>query len=155
MLAFFPSRLTAVNIKSHTLNYLAKLFAVAALSSFPNKFCHHFSKQKVTPVMPNSRTNNSSNSKTSVFEGKTAAVFEHKGYKVENKLGQGAFGVVYKATNREGQLAAVKVIDLTKMSDRSREKYLPREIKTLIDCRHENLIQVYDIFRADKKMVSK
>lgn len=104
--------------------------------------------------MPNSRSNNSSNSKTSVFDAKVSAVFEHKGYKVENKLGQGAFGVVYKAINRDGQLAAVKVIDLTKMSERSREKYLPREINTLIDCRHENLIQVYDIFRADKKMVS-
>ncbi len=104
--------------------------------------------------MVNSRTNNSSNSKTSTFEGKITAVFAHKGYKVENKLGQGAFGVVYKAVNRDGQFAAVKVIDLMKMSERSREKYLPREISTLIDCRHENLIQVYDIFRADNKMVS-
>ena len=51
-----------------------------------------------------------------------------------------------------GQLSAVKVIDLTKMSKGSKEKFLPREIQTLMDCRHENLIAVYDIFRAAQKM---
>lgn len=87
------------------------------------------------------------------FCPKTQAVIRHKGYKVENKLGQGAYGVVFKATNvRTGQLSAVKVIELTSMSERSRAKFLPREIQTLINCRHENLIQVYDIFRAASKM---
>lgn len=89
---------------------------------------------------------------SSNFDSKTTAVIGHKGYRVENKLGQGAFGVVFKAVNKEGQLSAVKVIDLEKMSDRSKAKFLPREIQTLIDCRHENLIAVYDIFRANNKM---
>ncbi|KAH9409011.1 protein serine threonine kinase [Tyrophagus putrescentiae] len=103
------------------------------------------------------RSRSKSSSKSSVksaFDGKTVAVIAHKGYKVLNKLGQGAFGVVYKAVNRDGQLSAVKVIDLTKMTNNGREKYLPREITTLIDCRHENLIQVYDIFRAENKMIT-
>src|SRR5699024_8612530 len=57
-----------------------------------------------------------------------------------------------KAVNKAGQLSAVKVIDLGKMSERSKAKFLPRELQTLIECRHENLIQVFDIFRANNKM---
>lgn len=59
------------------------------------------------------RTRSKSSSKSSVksaFDGKTVAVISHKGYKVQNKLGQGAFGIVYKAVNKDGQLSAVKVI---------------------------------------------
>ncbi|XP_017490681.1 PREDICTED: testis-specific serine/threonine-protein kinase 1-like [Rhagoletis zephyria] len=95
--------------------------------------------------MPKSPSNNA-------FDGKTLAVIAHKGYKIENKLGAGAFGTVYKAVNRQGQYSAVKVIDLNKMDSSTREKYLPREISTLIDCRHENLIRVYDIFRCNFKL---
>lgn len=54
--------------------------------------------------------------------------------------------------NRAKQLSAVKVIDLQKMSEGSKVKFLPREIQTLIECRHENLIAVYDIFRAAQKL---
>ncbi len=97
--------------------------------------------------MPKSRS-----SSRGSFDGKTLAVISYKGYKVEKKLGEGAFGIVYKATNRQGQLFAVKVIDLNKMDTSTREKYLPREISTLIDCRHENLIRVYDIFRCNYKV---
>ena len=83
------------------------------------------------------------------FDPKVQAVFRHKGYRVENKLGAGAYGVVYKAVSlKDGQFAAVKVIDLTSMSENSKNKFLPREIKTLIDSRHENLIQVFDIFKG-------
>lgn len=38
------------------------------------------------------------------------AVITRKGYKVQNKLGQGAFGIVYKAVKADGKLSAVKVI---------------------------------------------
>ena len=86
------------------------------------------------------------------FDQKTMAVVAHKGYKIEKKLGAGAFGVVFKAVKRNGQLAAVKVINLDKMSENSRKKFLPREIQAQIDCKHENLIEVFDIFRASKKL---
>jgi len=95
----------------------------------------------------------SSKSTSGSFCPKTQAVIARRGYMVEDKLGQGAFGVVYKAVHKtSNQLSAVKVIDLQKMSDRTRTKFLPREIETLIKAKHENLIQVYDIFRADSKM---
>lgn len=87
------------------------------------------------------------------FGVKTMAVISKKGYKLERKLAAGAFGVVYKGTNTEGQEVAVKVVDLEKMTDTTKKKFLPREIDTLIDCRHENLIAVYDIFRAANKIV--
>ena len=87
------------------------------------------------------------------FDQKTVAVFTHKRYRVENKLGQGAFGVVYKVTNLDnGTLAAVKVMDLSKMDESSKKKFLPREIQTMIKSNHENIIKVYDIFKASQKM---
>lgn len=52
----------------------------------------------------------SKSSVKSVFDGKTVAVITRKGYKVQNKLGQGAFGIVYKAVKADGKLSAVKVI---------------------------------------------
>jgi len=87
------------------------------------------------------------------FDTKTLAVIEHKGYMVKEKLGEGAYGQVFKALSKDGtQLAAVKVIALLKMSEKSREKFLPREIQTLINAQHTNLIKVFDIFRANQRM---
>ena len=88
-----------------------------------------------------------------LFSPKVLALIEHKGFKVENKLGQGSYGVVYKAMLiQTGQLAAIKVINLKSISKKSREKYLTREIETLIKSHHPNLINVFDIFRADNKL---
>lgn len=97
-------------------------------------------------------SSSSSTSKSADFGVKTLAVIKKKGYTIERKLAAGAFGVVYKAVNSEGQHCAVKVIDLEQMTDTTKRKFLPREIDTLIECRHENLIAVYDIFRAANKI---
>lgn len=86
------------------------------------------------------------------FDSKISALFNHKGYKIMNKLGQGAYGKVYKAMDSSGRISAVKVMDLSLMSENFRNKFLPRELSTLIECRHENLIQVWDIFRASNKI---
>ena len=86
------------------------------------------------------------------FDSKISALFNHKGYKIMNKLGQGAYGKVYKAMDSSGRVSAVKVMDLSLMSENFRNKFLPRELSTLIECRHENLIQVWDIFRASNKI---
>lgn len=88
------------------------------------------------------------------LDPKTQALFTHKGYTIEKKLGAGAFGTVYKALHTvSGTCAAVKVMDLSKMNESFRQKFLPRELQALIMSRHENLIQVWDIFRADNKVV--
>ena len=87
------------------------------------------------------------------FDPKTQALFQHKGYVIEKRLGAGAFGTVYKAQHSTtNTTAAVKVMDLSKMNDSFRQKFLPRELQALIMSKHENLVQVWDIFRADNKV---
>ena len=67
------------------------------------------------------------------IDPKTAAVFKRKKYEILKKLGAGAFGTVYKAQKTDSQeLAAVKVMDLNKMTENYKQKFLPREMGTLI-----------------------
>lgn len=88
-----------------------------------------------------------------VFDAKTQALFDHKGYQILNKLGAGAYGQVYKALNTQTNMfLAVKIMDLSLMNESFREKFLPRELQVLITSRHENIIQVWDIFRASSKI---
>lgn len=72
------------------------------------------------------------------------------------KLGAGAFGVVYKAKKRkEGGgrgVCAVKVMDLKMCDQTMKQKYLPREIHSLKRFRHPYAIEVYDIFRMSDKI---
>ena len=103
---------------------------------------------------------------------KTVAVINRKGYSLRNKLGEGAFGVVYRATRRSSKSSkggggggggkggdkgseksyAVKILDLGKLDGPGKAKFLPRELHTLMEAHHENLIHVYDIFRAEHRI---
>lgn len=95
----------------------------------------------------------SANPDAPTFDPKISEMFTHKGYSVEKKLGAGAYGTVYKAVHvQSGMVCAVKVMDLTLMNDMFRAKFLPRELQALISCKHENLVQTWDIFRADNKI---
>lgn len=86
------------------------------------------------------------------LDPKTDAVFKKKHYKVEKKLNEGAFGQVYKGYNtKTGDQVAVKVMDLDKVGSKFKEKFLDREINALISIRHENVIYIYDIIRANNK----
>ncbi|XP_017463402.1 PREDICTED: testis-specific serine/threonine-protein kinase 4-like, partial [Rhagoletis zephyria] len=88
------------------------------------------------------------------IDSKTQAVFTKKGYQLQAKLGQGAFGQVYKAINvkRDNQVCAVKVMDTTKMSSKLVEKFLPRELAALMEVNHPYAVRVYDIFKMSKKV---
>ena len=84
-----------------------------------------------------------------IFDPKAQALFTHKGYIVQKKLGAGAYGTVYKALHTESNMfCAVKVMDLSLMAESFRNKFLPRELQALICCKHENLIQVRDQHRC-------
>jgi len=87
------------------------------------------------------------------IDEKTAAVLKRKGYKILSRLSSGAFGQVYKA-QKEGSddFVAVKVMNLEKVSDKFKQKFLPRELAALIEVNHENVIQTYDIFRSNRKI---
>lgn len=97
------------------------------------------------------------------IDDKTRAVFTKKGYELQSKLGAGAFGLVYKARNfkKNNQLFAVKVswararalilhplcsmfaqvMDMTKMSSKLRDKFLPRELAALMEVKHPNAVR--------------
>lgn len=67
------------------------------------------------------------------------------GYELEKKLGEGAFGAVYRARRRkDGQPVAIKVM-LAKVavSASAREKFL-REIEVMKDLLHRNIVAVLD-----------
>jgi PREDICTED: similar to CG14305-PA, isoform A len=87
------------------------------------------------------------------LDPRTEAVFKHKGYKVTDKISEGAFGKVYNAIRvKENEKCAVKVMDLEKCSEKFRMKFLPRELTVLMQARHANIIQIYDIFRANNRI---
>ena len=88
------------------------------------------------------------------IDDKTKAVFDKKGYTLMSKIGNGAFGQVYKARNdkRGFTVCAAKVMDMTKMTDKVRDKFLPRELAALMEVRHPYAVRVYDIFKMNKKV---
>ncbi|KPM04352.1 serine/threonine protein kinase-like protein 5 [Sarcoptes scabiei] len=87
------------------------------------------------------------------LDTKTALVFKKKGYSVEKKLNEGAFGQVYKGFNtKSGEEIAVKVMDLAKVGDKFKQKFLPRELAALIGIKHEHVIYIHDIIRANHKI---
>ncbi|MEE6485877.1 hypothetical protein FKM82_014441 [Ascaphus truei] len=71
-------------------------------------------------------------------------------WEVIGELGDGAFGKVYKAQNKEtGVLAAAKVID-TKSEDEL-EDYMV-EIDILASCNHPNIVQLLDAFYYENNL---
>lgn len=91
-------------------------------------------------------------SKLIKLDSKTEAVFKRKCYKVELKLNEGAFGQVYKGVNtKTGDIVAVKVMDLDKVGEKFKDKFLCREIGALMTIRHEHIIYIHDIIKANNK----
>ena len=87
------------------------------------------------------------------LDPKTQAVFKKKGYELQKKLSAGAFGQVFKAKNtKSDETVAVKVMDLDKVGEKFKEKFLPRELAALIGVKHDNACKIYDIIRANHKM---
>ncbi|XP_054160102.1 testis-specific serine/threonine-protein kinase 4-like [Oppia nitens] len=87
------------------------------------------------------------------LDPKTEAVFKKKGYELQKKLAEGAFGQVYKAKNtKTGDKVAVKVMNLDKVGEKFKEKFLPREMAALIGVKHENTCELYDIIKANHRL---
>lgn len=75
----------------------------------------------------------------------------HKYQKIE-KIGEGTYGVVFKAKNREtGELVALKRIRLE-----SEDEGVPctaiREISLLKELKHPNIVRLYDVIHTEKKL---
>ena len=72
-----------------------------------------------------------------------------KGYTVGDALNSGSFSTVCKA-DMNGKAVAVKIIDLTKTSQDYKNRFLPRELYVMSKIKHNNIIQIYDIFTLQK-----
>eukprot|EP00826_Nyctotherus_ovalis_P019054 TRINITY_DN15814_c0_g1_i2.p1 TRINITY_DN15814_c0_g1~~TRINITY_DN15814_c0_g1_i2.p1 ORF type:complete len:512 (-),score=139.77 TRINITY_DN15814_c0_g1_i2:93-1628(-) len=67
-------------------------------------------------------------------------------YTLHGKIGQGSFGVVYRAThNASGNIRAIKVLDRTKMSTEDQQK-LNEEIGVLKKLDHPNIMKLFEVF---------
>eukprot|EP00128_Syssomonas_multiformis_P006223 Colp12_sorted_trinity150504_noHs@8796 len=73
-------------------------------------------------------------------------------YEKIDKLGEGTYGIVYKARNKEtGETVALKRIRLD-----SEEEGVPctaiREISLLKELKHVNIVRLHDVLHTEKKL---
>ncbi|WAR56468.1 hypothetical protein PtB15_7B317 [Puccinia triticina] len=72
-------------------------------------------------------------------------------YKLLEKLGQGNFGVVFKALDRvTGEIVAVKEVDLENSDEDISE--IQKEISHLADCDSEHIVKYYGSFVRGYKL---
>ncbi|CAO3617950.1 unnamed protein product [Cunninghamella echinulata] len=74
-------------------------------------------------------------------------------YQKIEKLGEGAYGIVYKAQNREtNEVVALKRICLD-----NEEEGVPctaiREISLLKELKHQNIVRLYDVLHKERKLI--
>ena len=71
-------------------------------------------------------------------------------YDVRQKLGKGAYGIVWKATTKKStqeQVALKKVFDAFQNSTDAQRTY--REVVYLMQMQHENIVQLRNVLKAD------
>ncbi|KAI4584275.1 hypothetical protein MJG53_007554 [Ovis ammon polii x Ovis aries] len=72
-------------------------------------------------------------------------------YETLGKVGEGSYGTVMKCKHKDtGQIVAIKIF--YEKSEKSVNKIAMREIKFLKQFRHENLVNLIEVFRQKKKI---
>ena len=73
-------------------------------------------------------------------------------YEKVEKVGEGTYGVVYKAQNRlTGELVALKKIRL-EAEDEGIPSTAIREISILKELQHPNIVRLHDVIHTEKKL---
>lgn len=71
-------------------------------------------------------------------------------WEIVGELGDGAFGKVYKARNKQTNvLAAAKIVE--KCSEEELDDYMV-EIDILSECKHKNIVELYEAYFYDSKL---
>lgn len=86
---------------------------------------------------------------------KTIEKLKKTGFSIQNKIGQGAFAVVYEAKyEKEPDMKlAAKVINTALASKEYRVKFLPRELDATVKLHHPNVIKTIRIFKEEPHRV--
>jgi serine/threonine protein kinase len=71
-------------------------------------------------------------------------------YRIEEKLGEGGMGVVYKARDAHlDRFVALKLLQADKIADQGRKLRFVKEAKAASALNHPNIVHVYDIAESD------
>lgn len=73
-----------------------------------------------------------------------------KDFKIEKKLGEGAFGTVYKTTRlSDQQVYAIKQVKISNLNDRDKMNAL-NEVRILASIQHQNVVAYKEAFFQDE-----
>ena len=81
------------------------------------------------------------------------AELKRRGYTLGSTLGEGSYAKVKAAfADKENRKVAIKIINQRKAPKDFRERFLPRELDILQSIRHDNLVNMFEIFRMNGKV---